>query len=116
MEDAMNTSSSTTTGGDATAAVRDHLSNDLRMLISDAQRLLNDAARYDDAQLAKVKQRLRDEVERVGSQFADAQAAVEAKAREVARDADEAVRGHPYAAMGVAAVAGLLVGVLLARR
>jgi len=38
------------------------------------------------------------------------------KAREAARVADSAVHTHPYAAIGVAAAVGLLLGVVLARR
>lgn len=38
------------------------------------------------------------------------------KTREAARSADDAVHHHPYGAIGVAALAGLLVGFLAARR
>jgi ElaB/YqjD/DUF883 family membrane-anchored ribosome-binding protein len=107
---------STKSPADAAGAARERVSNDLRLLIDDAQRLLSDAARYDDAQLTRLKQRLRDEVERVRGQFGEVQASAEAKLRQTAREADEAVHGHPYAAMGVAAVAGLLIGALLSRR
>ena len=112
----MHMNTSTNPAGDTAAVARERVSADLRLLIDDAQRLLADASRYDDAQLAKVKQRLRDEVERIGAQLTDAQSAARDKVRQVAHDTDETVRGNPYAAMGVAAVAGLLVGALLARR
>ena len=38
------------------------------------------------------------------------------QAKEAAKAADEYVREHPWGAVGIAAVAGLLVGVMIARR
>jgi ElaB/YqjD/DUF883 family membrane-anchored ribosome-binding protein len=38
------------------------------------------------------------------------------RAKDAGRAADEYVREHPWGAVGIAAVAGLLVGVLLSRR
>ena len=42
--------------------------------------------------------------------------AVIGQAREAAKAADEYVREHPWGAVGIAAVAGLLVGVMISRR
>ena len=39
-----------------------------------------------------------------------------AQVKEVAKSADEYVREHPWGAVGIAAVAGLLLGVLISRR
>ena len=38
------------------------------------------------------------------------------QAKEAARAADEYVREHPWGAVGIAAVAGLLLGVMISRR
>jgi ElaB/YqjD/DUF883 family membrane-anchored ribosome-binding protein len=41
---------------------------------------------------------------------------LQGKAREAARSADDAVHHHPYGAIGMAALAGLLLGLLATRR
>jgi len=38
------------------------------------------------------------------------------QAKEAARSADEYVHQHPWGAVGIAAVAGLIVGVMISRR
>lgn len=111
----MNTTASAETSA-AAAAARESLSQDLHALVGDAQRLLDDASRYDDAQVTRLKERLRDELDRLRRQYGSAEAAAEARLRDAAQRADEAVHGHPYAAIGIAAAAGLLVGALIARR
>jgi ElaB/YqjD/DUF883 family membrane-anchored ribosome-binding protein len=39
-----------------------------------------------------------------------------AQVKEVAKGADDYVREHPWGAVGIAAVAGLLLGVMISRR
>ena len=98
------------------APARDPIASDLRSLVSDAQRLLQDVSRYDDAQIARLKLRLRDEIDRFGRQFTDIEAAAEARLKQAAQSTDEMVRDHPYTAISIAAAVGLFIGVLLARR
>ena len=48
--------------------------------------------------------------------LSELEAAAAAQVKYAARVTDETVHQHPYAAMGLAALGGLLVGVVLARR
>jgi ElaB/YqjD/DUF883 family membrane-anchored ribosome-binding protein len=59
---------------------------------------------------------LRAEVTHLRARLAELEHVAEAHLKNAAHRSDEAVHAHPYAAMGVAAAAGLLLGTLLARR
>lgn len=98
------------------AAKDERASASLRTLIDDAEQLLRTTARAGDERLLSARDRLADELHRLRAQFDDLQAEAGARTRKAARATDHAVHEHPYAAMGLAAVTGLLVGVLLGRR
>lgn len=88
----------------------------LRALVDDAEHLLKNTARAGDERLENVRQRLHDELRHLRMQLDDIEATAGARMRHAARTTDHAVHDHPYAAMGLAAVAGLLLGVVLGRR
>ena len=50
------------------------------------------------------------------AQLDEMQESTRTKARDAARTADEAVHHHPYTAIGIAAAAGLIIGLLAAAR
>ena len=95
---------------------RERVAADLRALVGDAQSLLEDTVRVDDQQLARLRQRMRDEVARLRLQLGELEAVAETKVRAAARQTDQAVHSHPYAAMGMAATVGVLLGFVLGRR
>ncbi|MFN0069002.1 MAG: YqjD family protein [Limisphaerales bacterium] len=96
----------------ASDLARTRLADDVRILIHDAERLL-EATAGDVSEKAKdLRARLRDAVDRAKLSAADLQAQARAGARKV----DEVVRAHPYESMGVAFGVGVLLGVLLNRR
>lgn len=76
------------------AATTEKLMDDLRAVVRDAQTLLRSAA-------AESGERLEDAGE---------------SAREAAHDIDAQVRRNPWAAVGVAAGVGLVLGLLLGRK
>jgi len=96
--------------------LRDHLLNELRLIIRDAE----DVLRNTRQQAGESYQVARSKFE---STFGDAQSnliELEERAIASARDAlettDEFVHAHPWQAVGAGAVAGLLVGLWLGRR
>jgi ElaB/YqjD/DUF883 family membrane-anchored ribosome-binding protein len=110
----MDTPSPTTAGADT--SVRDQLAQSLRQIVGEAEQLLKSAQRTGNEQFNAA----RDKFE---SQLRDAKADLERleetlawQAKRAARATDEAVHEHPYAAMGLAAGVGLLIGMLVARR
>jgi ElaB/YqjD/DUF883 family membrane-anchored ribosome-binding protein len=97
---------------EATAQTPTELLNDLRALISEAEKMAADSisehtadainalrARYDAAQ------------ERLSEFYDDARA----KVRAGAQCTDQAIRAHPYQSLAIAAGVGVCVGILLNR-
>ena len=98
------------------AAARDQLMSDLRAVVSDSEELLaatvGAAGERASAARARVQESLRTakaKIERLDDEMLD-------RIQEAAKSTDSYVREHPWGAVGVAAVAGLLVGVLISRR
>lgn len=88
------------------------LAADLRQVVSDAEALLRatagDAGESVEAARAKVQDSLdsaRIKLRSLGEEYA-----------EQARAADDYVRGHPWQAVGIAALAGIALGLLISRR
>lgn len=109
--------STTTKSGSETATAKDdRASASLRALVDDAQQLLEATSRAGDESVESVRRRLRDEVRHLRTRFDEIEADAGARLRAAARRTDHAVHDHPYGAMGAAAVLGLLLGVLIARR
>jgi ElaB/YqjD/DUF883 family membrane-anchored ribosome-binding protein len=77
---------------------KERLGRDLHTLLSEADDLL-------EAQLRQLRR-----------QVDELQGDVLHRTRKAARLTDETVHAHPYAAMGLAGLAGVLLGVLVARR
>ena len=65
---------------------------------------------------AGLRSRLEEQVRHLRHQLDELQENTLHHARHAARTADRTVQDHPYAAIGMAAAAGLVIGFLLARR
>jgi ElaB/YqjD/DUF883 family membrane-anchored ribosome-binding protein len=90
----------------------DKLMADLRAVVRDAEELLQATAGQGSAQLKELRARAE---ESLGAARARLQEAGD-DARKAARDIDEQVRANPWAAVGVAVAAGLVLGLLLGRK
>jgi ElaB/YqjD/DUF883 family membrane-anchored ribosome-binding protein len=90
--------------------------NDVRNLVRDTEELLKVAARTGDDGLGELRQRLEGRLRHLRSRLSDLEAGAAARARAAAAAADHSVRTHPYTAIGIAGIAGLLLGYLVSRR
>ena len=88
------------------------ISNDLGTLADDARALMAATADVAGDKVGEARQRLAAALENGKEMYAR----VRDQAAEKARAADEAVREHPYQAIGIAFGVGALLGCLLARR
>ncbi|MFM8547618.1 MAG: YqjD family protein [Betaproteobacteria bacterium] len=95
---------------------RERLTRDMRSLVHDAEDLLHAAQRQGVEGIASVRDRLEESLRQAKAQVSDSQALVFDRARQSMRKTNEAVQGHPWTAVGVAAGVGLLIGALLMRR
>jgi len=82
-----------------------NLMDDLRAMIADAEELLRATADQAGPRVQEVR-------ERAEQSLRNARERLEGTGREL----DAQVREHPWAAVGIAAGIGLLVGILLARK
>jgi ElaB/YqjD/DUF883 family membrane-anchored ribosome-binding protein len=87
-------------------------SNDMGTLAEDARALMAATADVAGEKVGEARKRLAAALER-GKEIAGC---VRDKAVEGAKAADEAVREHPYQAIGIALGVGALVGFFVARR
>jgi ElaB/YqjD/DUF883 family membrane-anchored ribosome-binding protein len=92
------------------------LAADLRLVITDAEALLRATVGETGESVAaareKIKQSLeaaKDGLESLGEEAAQ-------QARIAVRAADDYVRGNPWQAVGIAALAGIALGLLISRR
>ena len=89
-------------GTEAYQGNKERLSRDIGGMVSQASEVVKD---YGTRKLATAKETL-----------SQAQSVVSDTAKQYADVTDEYVRANPWKALGVAAAAGVLVGILLSRR
>ena len=99
-----------------TVANKEKLVSNLKAVVSDAEEILRASAGAAGDKVAemrgKIEARLRDGKERL----ADVECAVVDKAKAAAVATDDFVHQEPWKAVGIAALAGLAIGVLIGRR
>ena len=95
---------------------RDGLADNLRRMIEETESFLQAAAQTGDEKLMTIRGQLAEQVRNMRWQLDELEDNAVHKARHAARVADQTIHGHPYGAIGVGVVIGLLVGFLAARR
>lgn len=105
-----------TDGGDASLELQGSGNQEARKLMTDMQDLLGRAAHLADPEIARLRARVERRLATAKKTFADGTDRVQRDAKEVMNAGDGYVRDQPWQAVGIAAVAGLAVGVLVARR
>ena len=97
-------------------ALTSRLKQDMQTVVTDAEELLKATAAQTGERMEKVRARAEDSLRKARLRLAEAGAMVGEKARVAADGIDDHVHRHPYATAGMAACAGLLLGLLLSRR
>jgi ElaB/YqjD/DUF883 family membrane-anchored ribosome-binding protein len=99
-----------------TTEARDQLVVDMKAVIADAEELLKATTGATGERISAARARAEETLKAAREKLAGLDDAVIGQAKEAAKAADEYVREHPWGAVGIAAVAGLLVGVMISRR
>jgi ElaB/YqjD/DUF883 family membrane-anchored ribosome-binding protein len=94
----------------------DRLVDDLNAVIRDAEGLLKATAAQTGERVQEVRARAEESVRQAKERLAGVEEEALARAKVIAGDAEEYVRGNPWQAVGIAAGVGLLLGLLLSRR
>ena len=89
---------------------------DLKVVVADAEELLRATAAQAGEKVSAARERIQASLATAKVKLTDAARALLDKTKETAKVADEYVRENPWQAVGAAAVAGLVLGVLISRR
>src|SRR5262249_49928090 len=92
---------------------REQLVDDMKAVMSDAEERLRAAAGATGEKIGAIRARAEETLKAARRKLATLDDVVIDQAREAARSADHYVREHPWGAVGIAAVAGLVLGVLI---
>lgn len=92
------------------------LTADLKAIVNDAEALLKATAGDAGDKLGGVRDRLEESVKVTRARMVEMEEALVAQTRAAARATDQYVHDNPWPSIGIAAAAGLVVGVLIGRR
>jgi ElaB/YqjD/DUF883 family membrane-anchored ribosome-binding protein len=98
------------------AAPKEKLMEDLRLVVADAEELLRATANQAGEGAAAARARIQESLQVVKGRLAAAQTAVIERTQQAAKDTDQYVHDNPWQAIGISACAGVIVGMLIARR
>jgi len=101
---------------ETTAVARQQLLSDLKAVVADSEELLKATAGAADERAAAARARVAESLRAVKGKIGEIDSEVLDRLNEAAKATDEYVHEHPWGAVGIAAAAGLLVGVLISRR
>lgn len=99
-----------------TVAHKEKLMNDLKVVIADAQELLKMTANEVGDKATELRSRMQTRLDQAKAELARLQELTVVKAKEVGQATDTYVRDNPWQAVGIAAGAGFLIGLLVSRR
>lgn len=94
----------------------DKLLDDLKAVVNDAEALLKATAGQAGEKMSAARARAEASVRAARERMSEMQDDVLAQTKEMAEEADAYVRKNPWQAVGVAAVAGIIVGLMIGRR
>ena len=92
------------------------LVKDFKAVVTDSEDLLKAAAAVSGEGFAAVRAKFEEKLKSAGESLANASQAAVRSTKQGAAATDDYVHHNPWAAIGVAAAAGVLIGVLTARR
>lgn len=92
------------------------MTGDIKTVIADGEDLLKAAAEVSGEGFAVARQKFEKTLGSTKARLVDASQAAVERTRETATAVNRYVHGNPWPVIGIAAVAGLLIGFLAARR
>ena len=88
----------------------------MKVVIADAEELLKATASAAGDRVSAARTRMEDSLRTARVKLAEAQEVVVDKAKAAARATDDYVHANPWRSVGIAAGAGLVIGMLISRR
>lgn len=95
---------------------REKLVSDLKVVIADAEELLRATANQAGEKIAEIRVKAEENLRNAKIRLARAEEAMLERTKAAARATDDYVRANPWRAVGIAAGAGFIIGLLVGRR
>ena len=95
---------------------KEKLVADLKVVVADAEELLRATASQAGEKVSAARERIQASLATAKVKLTEAERALLEKSKQAAKATDEYVRDNPWQAVGIAAAAGLVLGVLISRR
>ena len=106
----------TATEAEAEQVTRKKLMEDMRAVVADAEELLKATADLTGERIAAARGKAEESLKAAKARFDEQEAAVMARTKAAAKATEDYMRANPWKAAGIAAAAGLVLGILAARR
>ena len=87
-----------------------------RNLVADVEDLVKKVANVDDQEIAEIRSKVEETLAKAKSSAGERIAAARGRAEDVSESTDEYVRENPWAAIGIAAAVGIVIGFIAGRR
>ena len=95
---------------------KEKLVADLKVVVADAEELLRATASQAGEKVSAARERIQASLATAKVKLTEAERALLERTKLAARAADDYVHENPWQAVGIAAAAGLVLGVLISRR
>lgn len=94
----------------------DQLVADLKTVMEDAEALLKATSAQTGEKIQEIRARAEESLRQARARLGEVEEEALRRAREISDSAEDYVRENPWQSVGIAAGAGLLLGLLLSRR
>lgn len=98
------------------AASMEKLMDELRLMVADAEELLQATANQTGETVVTARTRIEKSLRAVKGSLREAETAVVERTRQAAKATDQFVHENPWQSIGVSTCAGVVIGMLIARR
>ena len=98
------------------AAQRARVMQDIELTIKDAEALLRMTAHEVGEEAVHIRARVQDRLHRATQELQDVKDAAIQSTKEAAQATEAFMKDHPWKTLGIAAAAGLVIGLLISRR
>lgn len=95
---------------------REKLMADLRTVVADGEAILRDTASHSGEKVNELRTRIEERLGRARIHLENLEQAFMEKSRYAVEATDDFVNEQPWKAVGIAALSGLVVGILIGRR
>jgi len=95
---------------------KEKLVADLKVVVADAEELLRATASQAGEKVSAARERIQASLATAKVKLGDAERALLEKTKQAAKATDDYVRENPWQAVGIAAMSGLVLGILISRR